>query len=944
MKFITNRQILGKISAFLWRIEYQKRGLPHAHILFWSDFDTEDIHAVESVVNVRYPKDSPFLEHEGMVSDFRTLIDRYQIHHHSKRCQLPDGQCRFGYPQEVSARTRIRHHNYHFARDSEETNIVPHNPLILAYFRCHHCLEVIRSEQCIGYVLKYCSKNSDSGRISLQKVFYEGHSITRSEQLQYYAATRISSASECFAGICGHWRHHMKPAVLILGIDLPGQKNSLTSGPANALEKIDIPSPLKRYFGRPREGSYDTLTYLDYYSRYSVDAHPTSSDVDQDVCQPVKFANLRKTPVLCIINSVHPRNHELFALRLLLRRFSARNWEQLRICNGEICPTFYEAARQLGLVANQNQEADICLQDAIELRRPPSDLRFLLAQMVNYGADREILESRFSCQLADDGDTFDSVHRKIDRLLHRESCAFFDLQEEGEIAPPSVDHPAWSRLTEEQRIVASEIIDAVTRETHQLMFLQGSAGTGKTFMVKAVIAALESRGKKCLVCGTTGIAAVQYPGGTTLHSLFHLGIDEQFTGSFRSNIGRDTPLARHILAADLIIIDEISMLTPWVANRVSMTLQSISDEERIEFGGRRILFVGDLLQLPPVVSDFSMPVVYRLITRLSYWPLIRKFQLKQPMRAPDPLWAGFLSSISKGKTQDLDDWRQVAERFQVTVTCDFEVAKSFFCSGLQPHDPFPLDRQWICATNKLANQVNHQLQQWRSQEAQSLGVISAFTELTKPLSSCPGLSESQQLDFIEKIDTPDLPPNDIHILEGDPFILLRNMDTRSGLAKGRRCRALRMRNRTVVLWFDDDQTRAITRIPMEKTSNGMKFVRWQVPLRLLFAGTVHRSQGMTLQRAVIDCRTQLWEHGQLYVALSRVKRPDDLCILLPPDTNDFTIRPPVDLSVVQIIEAMKHSNASPIAPHLAAPDASSDFSPITNKMRLLLPFQSYALI
>jgi hypothetical protein len=91
---------------------------------------------------------------------------------------------------------------------------------------------------------------------------------------------------------------------------------------------------------------------------------------------------------------------------------------------------------------------------------------------------------------------------------------------------------------------------------------------------------------------------------------------------------------------------------------------------------------------------------------------------------------------------------------------------------------------------------------------------------------------------------------------------------------------------------------------MEKTSNGMTFTRWQIPLRLLFAGLVHRSQGMTLQRAVIDCRTKFWEHGQLSVALSRVKNPADLCILLPP----------VDLDVVQILEAMNASTESQIPP------------------------------
>jgi nitrogenase subunit NifH len=112
--------------------------------------------------------------------------------------------------------------------------------------------------------------------------------------------------------------------------------------------------------------------------------------------------------------------------------------------------------------------------------------------------------------------------------------------------------------------------------------------------------------------------------------LFLLGIDEEFAGSFRSNIGRRTFQARSFLDADLIIIDEVSMLTPWVANRVSMTLQSILVQAQMQFGGKMILFVGDLSQSPPVVQNFSMPVVYRLITRLPYCSLIRKFQLKQP--------------------------------------------------------------------------------------------------------------------------------------------------------------------------------------------------------------------------------------------------------------------------------------------------------------------------
>jgi hypothetical protein len=291
MQFIQKHEIPGRVPGFVWRIEYQKRGLPHAHILFWSGFDIQDIQLVESVTNAQCLNGSLFIEDLGMVPGFRQLINAFQIHLHSKRCRLPNRKCRFGYLHQISDQTTIQGHTCLFARDTQEGNTVPRHPLLLAYFRCHHCLEAIHSEQYIGYVLKYCSKNSDAGRISVQSILYEVHSLTHSDKFQYFAATRVSSASECFAGICGYWRHHMKPTVIILGIHLPGQKIVLTTGRADALQKADVPSPLEMYLGRPKDSSFHDLTDLDHHSRCSVDDHSTSSNVHRDVCEPFRLGN-----------------------------------------------------------------------------------------------------------------------------------------------------------------------------------------------------------------------------------------------------------------------------------------------------------------------------------------------------------------------------------------------------------------------------------------------------------------------------------------------------------------------------------------------------------------------------------------------------------------------------------------------------------------------------
>jgi hypothetical protein len=254
-----------------------------------------------------------------------------------------------------------------------------------------------------------------------------------------------------------------------------------------------------------------------------------------------------------------------------------------------------------------------------------------------------------------------------------------------------------------------------------------------------------------------------------------------------------------------------------------------------------VLFVGDLLQLPPVVKDFAIPVRQRLITNLAYWPSITKFRLERPMRAPDPPeWADLLLAIAKGRLPEEVNWATL-HSLGVTVTQSLDTALSFFRDDVDPRDLFPLDRQWICATNKLAKEINILLQQWRQDGgARVLGTILAASEILTPLPNSPGLALPIQIDFVERLDMPDLPPSELLIVEGDPLLLLRNINTPAGLAKGRRCTPLNIGNRTVLILFDNGCTQTLARIHLEKTISGMRFIRWQIPVRLVFAGTVHR--------------------------------------------------------------------------------------------------------
>lgn len=130
------------------------------------------------------------------------------------------------------------------------------------------------------------------------------------------------------------------------------------------------------------------------------------------------------------------------------------------------------------------------------------------------------------------------------------------------------------------------------------------------------------------------------------------------------------------------------------------------------------------------------------------------------------------------------------------------------------------------------------------------------------------------------------------------------------MVKNQRCYVVNRTPNSVIIEFEDKSTKTLPRINFEGETNGIKFIRHQVPLRPLYSGTIHKSQGMTLDRVVVDLRSDFWEHGQLYVALSRVRDPSKICILLPQNEteNDDKIKPVSDKEIVDLVCSIENQN------------------------------------
>ena len=906
LNFINTRKLFGEVKAYVWRIEYQKRGLPHAHILFWTDFDTSNLQDVDKVVNVRYPLISPFLNDTLMINDITELINMYQIHSHSSRCTSKDGKCQFNYPQPISEKTKIVNHRYIFARSENEVMIVPHNSLLLTYLRSHHCLEVISSDQCIGYILKYCTKNSDFSKIDMKPVRLFNKEVDRKKNpLEHFVASRLASGPECFSCICGFWRYHISKTILIIKFHLEGKKIIYTTS-KNDYDPSKNLSMLEHYFARPLDEQFEDLKIEKYYSNYLLTTENNSFLFVENHDNP-HYVKKRNEPIVAILSS-SAYDTEMYALRLLLRNIAARSFSELRTYNDLVYESFSDCAHARGLLTGSDDEAEKIINEALTIHIPPNHLRFISAILVINGANLKTIVSKFYQKMIDrESDTKADLIDKINKIVYRiQKPSNFGSVESSILRRDS--GLSLNDLSQHQREVASKIIDSVVNNIHQLIFLQGRAGTGKTFTVKVICEMLRSMGCKISITATTGIAATQFNGGMTVHSLFGImptkSNEANTFSSVLDTVGKNTAKAKFLKSLDLIVIDEISMLTPRVTRDISYCLQQICDSKEV-FGGKKILFVGDLLQLPPVIPNSNCPVANRLIVTIDCWKNIEKFALTEPMRCLNVDWNHFLNQIATNKVSSDIYWESLSDMFGVHITRDIEEAKAFYLDGVDLGTNFPSKYLWIAATNKIVNDMNECFQNMRSEYAEYLGEVHASTKLEVPMKKEKFFNKNLQIDYIEKMDFPDLPPHILRIYAGDPFILTRNIDISSGLAKSIKVHAQKLDQDILTLSLNDENV-YLVRMDLEKEYNGMKFIRTQIPIRLCYASTVHKSQGQTLDRVVLDLRGNFWEHGQMYVGLSRVKDPKNLLILLPQSKSVIPEHTPIstysDQDVVDIVE------------------------------------------
>jgi hypothetical protein len=405
--------------------------------------------------------------------------------------------------------------------------------------------------------------------------------------------------------------------------------------------------------------------------------------------------------------------------------------------------------------------------------------------------------------------------------------------------------------------------------TGRHIFLTGKAGTGKTTFLRKI---KETSHKKLAIVAPTGVAAVN-AGGTTIHSFFQLPFGGFLPGNENVSLNSGAGFNNHLnmlqqmrlnrdkrkllYELELLIIDEVSMVRPDLLDAIDAVLRHFRNRPNTSFGGVQVLFIGDLFQLPPVVKEdewkilarhYASPFFFDALSLKQNPPLY--LELKKIYRQSDASFIDILNNIRNNNMK----------------TGDFSTLHQYYKPDYQPETK----GEYITLTthNFKADAINQQ-------ELNKLGgktytfeasLEGEFNERSFPTDQTLRLKEGAQIMFIKndkgesrrfyngKIGT-------IKKIEGDQIKIVFPGSEEEMLLEKDIWKNIRYK-----------YTQGNDQIEEETLGTFTQF-----PVRLAWAITIHKSQGLTFSKAIIDAG-ESFAPGQVYVALSRLTSLEGLVL------------------------------------------------------------------
>ena len=417
----------------------------------------------------------------------------------------------------------------------------------------------------------------------------------------------------------------------------------------------------------------------------------------------------------------------------------------------------------------------------------------------------------------------------------------------------------------------------VIQFTSNSLFLTGKAGTGKSTFLKYIC---EQTKKEHVVLAPTGIAAINV-GGATLHSFFKLPFhpltpdDPNYSTipKLRSFLKYNKEHVKLIKRLELVIIDEISMVRADIIDFVDRILRVYSGNMRLPFGGKQMLFVGDVFQLEPVVTRDERDIISRFYDSPYFFSahVFRQMQLvsielTKVYRQTDNAFIGILDHIRKNQISNAD-----------LQLLDMRVDASLN-SGQDATDSFTIT---LATRRDVVDEINQRnLNDIDSEAFTFNGEISGdFPENSLPTAMNLELKVGAQVIFVKNDKDKQWVNGTVGMVEG---IDLEGKCIYVVTDEGNHYDVFREQWENVRYKYNEQE---------KKIEEDLLGTFVQFPVKLAWAITIHKSQGLTFNKVNIDLTGGAFVGGQTYVALSRCRSLEGIKLKQPVRRTDIFVNP-----------------------------------------------------
>ena len=448
----------------------------------------------------------------------------------------------------------------------------------------------------------------------------------------------------------------------------------------------------------------------------------------------------------------------------------------------------------------------------------------------------------------------------------------------------------FATLNVHQRNVAQQVLNSVELEEiepqpqSRLFFLDGPAGSGKTYLYTYLVKELAAQNRTCVTAAWTGIAATLLENGRTIHSTFKLPVPVLPNSACR--IRPNSPVAANLRRSALILLDEASMISKDAFQCIDRCLKDITNSD-VPFGGKTVLLGGDFRQTLPIPSRiFPQHVTEICITSSHLWEHVTLLRLNANMRArqDQAQFADFLIQMGNGfipqrQEQPFPDTIAIPPQCVVNGSITGEI----FPNNLAV-DEYST-RVIVTPTNDTALRLNNVI--LNNLPGDVVHTFSADSIHGEDLEN----PEQYPINYINSLTPPGMPPHDLQLKPNCIVTLLCNMNPKNGLCNGTRLRVIRIQPRFLqcrnITGPYNGQEVILPKIALQPTENNLPFQlrRVQFPVRLAYVMTINKVQGQTYEKVGIYLDRPCFSHGHLYVAFSRARSFNDVKIKIVPSNE-----------------------------------------------------------